>query len=154
MSDTLIGEDLEDLLKSSLRDTVLLNAEVLFLELKLAEEPANCLVLFGHSELEELAALLQDLDLAKVAKEETNYLDPARVGLYKVKQVAQADTAIGVKTGLGEQVVTHSIFADLVQNQVVDSVVQILNGIHQVDLAPRILVEAELLAISLLIDIA
>ena len=47
--DTLRCKDLEDLLERSLRYAVLLDAKAAFLMLKLAEQPSDSLVLFGHA---------------------------------------------------------------------------------------------------------
>jgi hypothetical protein len=66
-SNTLQSEALEDLFQGRLRHAILLDAQATLLVLKLSEEPADGLVFFGDAELEELAALLQQLDLLEVA---------------------------------------------------------------------------------------
>ena len=63
---TLLGKRLEDLLKRCLGHVVLLDAKLALLVFKLAEEPADSLVLSRDSKLEELTALLQQLDVSKV----------------------------------------------------------------------------------------
>ena len=46
--------------------TALLEVQDMSVTLKLAEEPADCLALLGHSELEKLTTLLEDLYLLEV----------------------------------------------------------------------------------------
>ena len=118
--DTLVREGLEDLLERRLSDAVLLNAEVSLFVLKLAEEPANSLVLLRDSQLEVLSALLENFDLLEVSREEHHDAEAVSLSLQVFEQVSESHFAFLVETCLNRQVVTKPLAPDLIQNESIE----------------------------------
>ena len=96
----LVSEVLEDLLESRLRDTVLFDAKSFLVFFKSPEEPANGLVFFGDAQLEEFTALLKDLDLLEVVRQEVQNLQAAFLCFQELDQVSEADFALVVQISL------------------------------------------------------
>ena len=116
----LIRKRLEYLLQSGLRHTVLLDAQIAPLLLKLAEKPANGLAFLGHAKFEEFAALLKDFHLLEVPREVGKYAEAVGLCLEELKQVSQAHLTISVDRGLSGQVMTETVFSDLIQDKLVE----------------------------------
>ena len=70
-----LREVLEDLLKRSLLNTILLDVHVLLLWLDETEQVADSLVLTRHSQLVEVATLLEHLNLSELATQLCNDLE-------------------------------------------------------------------------------
>jgi len=96
----LVSEVLEDLLKSCLRDAVLFDSQLFLVFFKSTEEPADSLVLFGDAQLEEFTALLEDLDLVEVVRQEVKNLEAAFLCFQELDQVSEADFAVSVQLSL------------------------------------------------------
>ena len=116
----LVGKVLEDLLECRLHDAVLLDTQAALLTLELTEEPADRLVLLGHAQLEELSALLEDLDLLKVARQVGQDAEAVDLCFEELEKVAETDFTIGVQAGLSEDVISEAVATDLVQDQFVE----------------------------------
>ena len=92
--DTLVSEGLEDLFQSCLRDTVFLDAKSALIVLQMTEEPANSPALLGHTEFEELTALLKHLNLFEVACQVVNDLEAVRHCLQELQEISEADLSM------------------------------------------------------------
>ena len=97
----LVGKVLEDLLKCGLGHTVLLDAQISLLLLKLSEKPANGLTFLGHAEFEEFTALLEDLNLLEVACEVCEDPEAIRLCFQELEKVDQAHLTIGINACFG-----------------------------------------------------
>jgi len=75
VTDTHLGEGLEDLLKRGLLHTVLLDVQILLLLLDLAEQEADSFILTWHSQLVEVAALFKHLHLFEHARQLSDELE-------------------------------------------------------------------------------
>jgi len=93
-SNGLIGEGLEDLLQSRLRNAILFNAQISLLVLELAEEPADRPVFLRDAQLEEFAALLQNFHLLEVFEQVGENAEAERLRFEEVKEVAKAHLAV------------------------------------------------------------
>ena len=138
----LVGKVLEDLLECRLHDAVLLDTQAALLTLELTEEPADRLVLLGHAQLEELSALLEDLDLLKAARQVGQDAEAVGLCFEELEKVAETDFTIGVQAGLSEDVISEAVATDLVQDQLVEL------GFHA--LVDRLLEDNFLLGVSVL----
>ena len=113
--DALIGEVLEDLLESRLLYTILLDAQVFPLKLKLAEEPADGLAFLGHSHLEKLAALFKDLNLLEVPCQVCQDTEAVRLSLQVLDEVAEAHLSVVVQLCFCYQIVTNTVNRNLLE---------------------------------------
>ena len=112
--------------------------------LKLAEEPADSLVLLRDTQLEVLSALLENFDLLEVAREEHHDAEAVSLSLQVFKQVSESHFALLVETCLNRQVVAKSITPDLIQNESIElSALELLNCSLERDLRLRVALEAK-----------
>ena len=88
--------------------------------LKLAEEPADSLVLLRDTQLEVLSALLENFDLLEVAREEHHDAEAVSLSLQVFEQVSESHLAFLVETCLNRQVVTKPLAPDLIQNEPIE----------------------------------
>lgn len=92
--DALISEVLEDLLKRSLAYTVLLDVHILFVCLDLTEQVANSLVIARHTNLVEVATLLNKLNLRELTRQQGNKLEAVHLDEEVLEQSRQPDFSI------------------------------------------------------------
>ena len=86
-SDTLIGKALEDLLKSSLANAILLDAQGTLFLLELSKEPADSFVFLGYTKLKEFSAVLKDLNIPEIFGEVAQDAKSVGLSLKELKQI-------------------------------------------------------------------
>ena len=90
----LIGEVLEDLLERSLAHTVLLDVHFFLVCLDLTEQVANSLVIARHTNLVEVATLLNKLNLRELTRQQGNKLEAIHLDEEVLEQSRQPDFSI------------------------------------------------------------
>lgn len=101
--DALISEVLEDLLERSLANTVLLDVHFFLVCLDLTEQVANSLVLARHTNLVEVATLLNKLNLRELTSQQGNKLEAVHLDEQVLEQSRQPDFPI-VQVSLDKQI--------------------------------------------------
>lgn len=130
LEDGLVGKHLEDLLKSGLADTILLDAKILLLIFKLSEEPSNGFALLWNSELVEVATLLEHLNLTENISQERESLESKSLGKEVGDEVHDTDVVCSFQFCLQNKVFTNAFCSDLVQNKrVIARLSNRLNGL-------------------------
>lgn len=115
----LVGKGLENLLQGCLRNTVLLDAKITFCLLKPSKEPSDRLVVFWHSQLEELATVLKNLHFVEVTSEELENTKSKSLSSQELHQVAQSNFSIGIHLSFIDNISSHSVPSDLFDNHLV-----------------------------------
>lgn len=115
----LVRKGLENLFQSCLRNTVLLDAQITFCLLKPSKEPPNRLVVFRHSHLEELATVLQNLHFVEVSGEELENTESKSLCPQELHQVAQSNFSIGIHLSFIDNISSHSVPSDLLDNHLI-----------------------------------
>ena len=113
--DALISEVLEDLFERSLAYTVLLDVHFLLVCLDLTEQVANGLVLARHSNLVEVAALLDKLNLIELTGQQGNKLEAVHLDEEVLEQSSHPDFSV-VNVSLCKQVRTDATLFNLVKH--------------------------------------
>ena len=120
-----------------------MDAESLFLLLKLTKEPANSGALHRDAQLEVLAALLKHLDSVEILSQILDDSEAVKLGTQVLDQVAKTNRGLIVNICLILQVVTEPLKPDLVQNELVKlRRSELLNGVFKDNLGLQIVAEA------------
>ena len=136
----LLREVLEDLLQRGLTHAIFCNPKLFPLAFDLAEQVANCLVFFRHSDLVEVAALLQELDLVELLRQELDEAEATLLGVEELDQTLQAHLILWIEVLFHRKIYSQSILIDLVQyHAVVVVCVALLDRFLQIDFIRQIL---------------
>jgi len=108
-------EVLEDLLERSLRDRVLLDFHFSLVLFDLSEEVTDGLVLSGHTNLVEVAALLQQLHLLEDMSESFDEIESIGLSVDELYESRQAHIA-GMGVGLYNEVRANTSLSDLIED--------------------------------------
>ena len=112
----MLGEVLEDLLQRGLAHAILSNPSPFSLPFDLTEQVANCLVFFGYSDLVEVAALLEELNLLELLCQELDEAEAALLCVEELDQTLQAHLILWIKVFLKRKIRPKTILVDLVKD--------------------------------------